>query len=202
MIINRFLGFIISIAFSNICFATNVCVFCSSKDSINQTYKPVAYQLGKEFAKNNVGLVTGGRNTGLVNEVINGYASMQNTKQQHAIIPKVLKDKNILNHNIKDQNITWTNDLHDRLSTFYSKCDAVVVLPGAYGAMQEMMDAIENNKFGTINKTVYIVNIDKFWTPTLEQFNIMIQKGAMQKSDLKYFTIIESVDELLKALKQ
>ncbi len=200
MIKNKLLHLIVLIFVSNSCFAKNVCIFCSSKDSINQAYKPIAFQLGKELAANNIGLITGGRNTGLMNEVINGHASVTNSAPQYAIIPKVLQDKNVLNSNINSHNITWTNDLHDRLSTFYTKCDAVVVLPGAYGAMQEMMDAIENNKFGTIKKPVYILNVDKFWAPTLEQFNVMIQKGAMQKADLQYFTVVNSTAEIIKAL--
>lgn len=201
MIKNILLRSIILIFVSNSCFAKNVCIFCSSKDSINQPYKPIAFQLGKELAQNNIGLVTGGRNTGLMNEVINGHASLKSSVPQYAIIPKVLQDKDVLNYNIDSHNITWTNDLHDRLSTFYTKCDAVIILPGAYGAMQEMMDAIENNKFGTIKKPVYILNVDKFWGPTLEQFNVMIQKGAMQKADLQYFTVVKSTQEIIKALR-
>lgn len=197
---NKFLRLITLIFLSNCCFAKSVCIFCSSKDSISETYKPIAFEIGKKLAQNDIGLVTGGRNTGLMNEVINGHASVKDSVPQYAIIPKVLKDKDVLNSNINSHNITWTNDLHDRLSTFYTKCDAVVVLPGAYGAMQEMMDVIENNKFGTIKKPVYILNVDKFWGPTLEQFDVMIQKGAMQKTDLQYFTVVESVVDIIKFL--
>jgi len=181
--------------------AKSICVFCSSKDSIEQAYKPIAYNLGKKLANNNFGLVTGGRDSGLMKEVINGHASIKSSAPRYAIIPKSLEKHNVLHGSITKSNIIWTEDLHDRLRIFYTKCDAIVVMPGGFGAMQELMDSIENNKFGTIKKPVYILNTDHFWDPTLEQFKNMVAADALQESDLNYFTVVTSVDGLMKQLK-
>ena len=182
------------------CLAENVCVFCSSKDKIAQIYKSNAYELGKELAINNIGLVTGGRNTGIMKLVIDGHASIKTDAPRYAVIPKSLKKQNVLNHNIPKNNIIWTNDLHDRLKIFYTKCNIIIVMPGGLGAMHELMDSIENRNFGVIKKHIYILNTANFWGPTLKQFDNMVKVNAQPEGGLNNFKVVTSNNELLKEL--
>ena len=182
---------LLNVLYASSCFAKNICVFCSTKNSIAEVYKPIAYDLGKELAMNNLGLVTGGRNTGLMKQIIDGHASVKTHAPRYAIIPKSLEKLNVLHPSISKKYIIWTEDLHDRLRIFYTKCDAVVAMPGAFGAMHELMDAIE-----TIKMPVYILNTDNFWDNTLKQFKTMVAVGAMQNEDLKNFKVVKSVNEL------
>ena len=49
----------------------NICVYCSSGNSIDKKYFTVAKELGEKIAKNNLGLVYGGSSLGLMGEVSN-----------------------------------------------------------------------------------------------------------------------------------
>ena len=47
----------------------NVCVYCSSSDSVGEKYFSAAEQLGEDLVKNNMNLVYGGAAIGLMGKV-------------------------------------------------------------------------------------------------------------------------------------
>ncbi|MBT5471771.1 MAG: TIGR00730 family Rossman fold protein, partial [Nitrospina sp.] len=50
----------------------SICVFCSSSDAVDDSYKSVATELGREIGKRGVDLVYGGASIGLMGCVARG----------------------------------------------------------------------------------------------------------------------------------
>ena len=55
------------------CATTRVAVFCSADDKVSPLFKNAARELGAMLAQRNCQLVTGGSDTGLMKEVVDGY---------------------------------------------------------------------------------------------------------------------------------
>ncbi len=178
-----------------------VCVFCSGDDKVQEEYKNVAFLLGQELAKNNFKLLSGGGNNGLMNEVNNGHATIAPATDRFGVIPEIMREYNVHHALIAEQNLIWAKDVHHRLKTFYDICDDIVVLPGGFGTLHELMDCLVLSQFGVINKRIYLLNIDNYWDAILNQFKVMVSKKTLQQKHLDHLIVVSSVDELLVNLK-
>ena len=71
----------------------NICVFAGSECGINSYYTDAAKILAAELVENDIGLVYGGGNIGLMGELANEM--LERGGQVVGIIPKSLYDKEI-----------------------------------------------------------------------------------------------------------
>lgn len=179
-----------------------VCVFCSGDDKAPKEYKDLAFKLGQELANNNLKLLSGGGNNGLMNEVNNGHASINsNKKDRFGVIPKIMREFDVNHPLISTKNLIWSKDVHTRLQTFYKICDDIVILPGGFGTLHELMDCLVLNQFGVIKKRIYLLDIDNYWEPLLNQFKLMVSKRTLQQKHLDHLIVVTSMPELLDSLK-
>lgn len=177
-----------------------VCVFCSADDKIPQEYKDISYQLGFSLAQNGFSLISGGNNSGLMNSVNDGHAAVENDTVRYAAIPELMRDLSVKHPKIFDHNISWSRDVHHRLVTFQELCDAIVILPGGFGTLHEMMDSLVMSQFGIIKKHIYLFNYDQFWEPILLQFKRMVQKQALCQEHFDHLLVVDTVSELMNKL--
>jgi uncharacterized protein (TIGR00730 family) len=178
----------------------SVCIFCSGDDKAPEEYKQTAFLLGQELARHGFILITGGGNNGLMNYVNNGHAEISDDVNRFGVIPNIMKHLNVHHPFIAKNNLIWAKDVHSRIKTFYKLCDDIVVLPGGFGTLHELMDCLVLSQFGVIKKFIYLINIDNFWDPLLNQFKQMVSKQLLQQKHLDHLHIVTSIAELISQL--
>ncbi|OJJ03878.1 hypothetical protein ASPVEDRAFT_136428 [Aspergillus versicolor CBS 583.65] len=67
-----------------------VCVFCGSTEGNDPVHLEAAQDLAYEFHKNNVQLVYGGGNTGLMGEIAKKLVSLSGPEAVHGVIPQAM----------------------------------------------------------------------------------------------------------------
>ena len=199
--------FLITISLLNTISATpaqNVAVFCSADDKANNQFKLLAYNLGTLLAQNNLGLVTGGSRTGLMKEVIDGYASQTNDLSKlFGVLSEALASYNVHHLTIPSANLKWSGTIHSRLSDFHGMTDTIIILPGGYGTLHELMDFLVHNQFGLHKTQIMLVNINGFWDHLLALFNHMAQEKLLALKHLEQIMIVQSPEQcVLKILNQ
>jgi len=178
-----------------------VAVFCGADDKVCDQFKAAAYNLGRQLGTNNFGLVTGGSRTGLMNEITNGYMStLANPQHLHGVIPQVLAQYDIHHRSIPQENIRWTKTIHTRLATFHELTDAIIVLPGGFGTLHELMDFLVHRQFGLNKKPIILFNPNGFWNSLLMQFNIMIEQKLLSPKHMEVFAVVSCEDECIQVL--
>lgn len=178
-----------------------VCVFCSADDKVPVEYKQTAYELGHALATNGFALLSGGNNSGLMNAVNNGHADAVHDAPRFAVIPEIMRALAILHPRIPATNIVWSTDVYNRLQRFNELCDFLVILPGGYGTLHELMDCLVLSQFGLIKKHIFLYNIDGFWAGLLQQFKIMVEKKALCQKHLDHLIVVNSVADLIAGLQ-
>ncbi len=176
-------------------------VFCATDEKIPQEYKDCAFQLGESLVESDMQLITGGANSGLMAAVVNGFASKGNHDHLHGVIPELFKSYNVHHALIPEDNLTWTTSIYHRMQTFHDSCDAMVVLPGGFGTLHELMDFIVPKQWGLTNKKIILLNFDHYWDHQLLQFKTMVEKNVLQQKHLDLLTVVSSVDSCIEALK-
>ena len=130
----------------------SLAVFCGSKNGSNPLFVQHAIELGKLLAKNNITLIYGGANIGIMGAIAD--STMNNGGKVVGIIPKVLVDWERKHEEITE--LIITEDMHDRKKIIYERSDAVLVLPGGFGTLDELFETITWNQLSIHEKHVFI----------------------------------------------
>lgn len=200
---NKHILFVLIISFfvSQPAKAITVAVFCSGDDKAPAQFKRVAFELGSQLAGHQLGLVTGGSKTGLMNEVINGYCSTaNNTDSLYGVIPQVFFGHNVHHPSIPQENVRWVDTLHIRLGLFHELCDCIVILPGGFGTLHELMDFLVHNQLFASKKRIIILNVDHFWDPLLQQFKLMHHHSLLTDKHLAIIEVVATSDDCIKTI--
>lgn len=176
-------------------------VFCGSDEAIPDLYKEQALELGSALAKSGHGLITGGANTGLMSAVVNGFTKKADPLHSKGVIPAIFKNYNVRHPKIPECNLVWTDTIHERLQVFQEKCDAMVILPGGFGTLHELMDFMVPKQWGLMEKKIILLNTDHYWDHLLEQFKVMVEKKALKQKHLDLLVVVTSIEECIKAIQ-
>jgi uncharacterized protein (TIGR00730 family) len=181
--------------------ATNIAVFCSADDKVCDAFKQSAHYLGQQLGMHGFGLVTGGSRTGLMKELIDGYTTTtRELTHLYGILPEVLKAYNVHHTRIAPEGLHWTETIHHRLATFHELSDAIIVLPGGYGTLHELMDFVVHRQFGLLHKPIILLNLNGYWDNLLCQFATMHAQQLLTENHLSFITIASSEDECMSIL--
>ena len=177
-------------------YTKSVCVFCGSRDGSNIKYKLAAIELGRLLAKVKFRLVYGGGNLGLM-------GALSSSAQQHnceilGIIPQHLMEKEGGKTNLK--NLIVTMNMHERKNLMYNESDAIMVLPGGVGTLDEFFEIITWGQLGLHKKCILLLNIDGFWNPLLNLLSHQVNQGFMDKSINDLFSVVGSPKEAIDYL--
>ena len=176
----------------------SICVYCGSRLGISKKYAYNAKFLGKKIAKNNLKLVYGGGNIGLMGVL--SQSCIENGGQVLGVMPYKLTKKEQGKQNISSFIIT--EDMHERKKIMYMNSDVIIALPGGIGTLEELFEIITWKQLRFHNKPIYLLNILEYWSSLINLFNTMIEKGFIEKEAVNYFKVCETVDDIFLDLKK
>lgn len=153
----------------------NIAVFCGSKLGNNSIYEEHAVQLGKLFAKHKINMVYGGGKVGIMGVIANTI--MENNGTVTGIIPKLLVEWEQQNESITQ--LLVVEDMHIRKKMMYEMSDAVIVLPGGYGTMDELFEVITWNNLKIHEKQTILLNSAGYYNHLISQINTMGNEGFL-----------------------
>lgn len=131
----------------------NICVYCSASD-VDKKYIEATEQLGRLIAKNNFNLVWGGGNRGLMKVISDSVK--KNGGKIFGVTTKFLKD----HRKMTADEMTIAEGFPERKELLLNKADAIVLLPGGLGSLDEISEAIELKKHDFHFKPVVALNTD------------------------------------------
>jgi uncharacterized protein (TIGR00730 family) len=78
--------------------------------------------------------------------------------------------------------------------------DAVVVLPGGAGSMDELFEALTWRQLGLHAKPIFVLNQNGYWDPLLALMDQIIDQGFADASLRDFLTIVPDVATLTTEL--
>jgi uncharacterized protein (TIGR00730 family) len=170
----------------------SLAVFCGSKNGNNPLYIQHAAELGKILAKNNITIIYGGGNTGIMGAIAN--AMMQNGGKVIGIIPQKLVEWEHQHEGITELSVV--DGMHIRKQKMYDLCDAAVILPGGVGTLDEFFEMVTWNQLSIHDKKIYILNSGNYFEYLLKHLELMEKQGFVYESILDGLTIVNTPNEL------
>ncbi|MGI9395349.1 MAG: TIGR00730 family Rossman fold protein [Boseongicola sp.] len=174
----------------------SVCVYCGSKSGSDPAYITAARELGNAIALKKWRLVYGAGDIGLMGAVAESASS--NGTKTLGVIPKHLLNREATRGVYGERIITET--MHERKKVMFMNADAVVVLPGGAGSLDEFFEVLTWGQLGLHDKPVVLVNVNGFWDPLIELLNHVISQEFAEPSLLKLVTVAENANEAVQIL--
>ena len=147
----------------------SLCVYCGSGNGSDPAFKSAAIELGEAFARNQIRLVYGGGNVGLMGTI--ARTVIDNGGLVTGIIPEFLKAREVM-FSDADETIV-VPDMHTRKMLMFEKSDGFVALPGGVGTLEELVEQLTWSQLGRHDKPIMLANINGFWDPLLTLFDHM-----------------------------
>ena len=174
----------------------SLAVFCGSKNGNNPLYKEHTIQLGKLMAENNITLIYGGGNVGIMGTIADEV--MNNGGKVIGVIPKVLVDWERQHDSITE--LLVVDNMHIRKKKMYDLCDAAIILPGGFGTLDELFEMVTWNQLSIHDKLIFILNSGGYYNHLIAHISQMQQEGFLYEEAQKRVIIIDHPTELTNHL--
>ena len=150
----------------------NICVFLSAAD-LDERYTRPAREFAELIGKGGHTLVWGGSDSGLMKVVADGV--QESGGRLVGISVEFLRH---LARTDADE-MVFAKDLAERKALLLARSDAVVVMAGGLGTLDEATEILELRKHGLHDKTVVLLNTAGFYEGLALQLARMEQDGFL-----------------------
>ncbi|GHH51664.1 LOG family protein [Streptomyces candidus] len=160
----------------------NICVFLSAAD-LDERYTRPAREFAELLGKGGHTLVWGGSDVGLMKVVADGVAAAGG--KLVGISVEFLHTK----ARAAADEMVVAKDLAERKALLLGRSDAVVIMVGGTGTLDEATEILELKKHGLTDKPVVLLNTDGFYDGLKQQFQRMEAEGFLPVplTDLVFF---------------
>ena len=176
----------------------SICVFCGSSRGFHEKYMNHAKELAMVMANNEMDLVYGGANIGLMKVIADTV--LENGGRVIGVMPRRLMDKEIAHPGLTEMLIVET--MSERKELMAARSDAFIALPGGIGTYDELFEALSWNQLGLMNKPVSILNTDGFYDQLLHFLNRAREDKFVRDEHLKNLIIESSAEILIERLQK
>jgi len=139
----------------------SICVYCGSRNGANPAYLQDATDTGAMIARNGWRLVYGAGDVGLMGAV--ARATQAAGGKTFGVIPTHLMRLEVGKRDLDSFVITET--MHERKKVMIMNADAVVMLPGGAGSLDEFFEALTWRQLGLHEKPIVLLNTNGYWDP-------------------------------------
>ena len=174
----------------------SVCVYCGSRDGAKPAYRRAATEVGDAIARNGWRLVYGAGDVGLMGAVAETATTAG--APTLGIIPGHLLSMEAPRGVFGDRIVTET--MHERKKVMFMNADAVAVLPGGAGSLDEFFEVLTWAQLGLHRKPIVLLNIDGYWQPLIDLVDHVIAEGFASASLRDLFSVVVDVNGLVTAL--
>ncbi|MBW1654220.1 LOG family protein [Flavobacterium quisquiliarum] len=174
-----------------------ITVFCASSFGTEKIYEEQAIALGKTLAEQNIELVYGGANVGLMGAVADG--ALNAGGKVIGVLPNFLRSKEIAHQGLTE--LILVESMHERKTKMNDLCDGVIALPGGFGTLEELFEMLTWAQLGLHKKPIAILNVDGYYDSLIELLKTMTTKGLLKETNREMLLISDNIDDLLLKMR-
>lgn len=172
-------------------------VYCGAATPADPRYIELARDTGAELARRGIGVVYGGGRLGLMGALAEG--ALAEGGEVIGVIPHAMVEREFA-HTGCTQLIT-VDTMHQRKAHFTDLADGFVTLPGGFGTMDELFEAVSWAQIGYHEKPVGLLNAFGYYDGLMEFLTRMADTGFVRATHREILQVAESLPELLDRLE-
>jgi len=155
-----------------------------------------AIALMQIFLENNIRLVNGGGNIGLMGVMAD--AMLRGKGEAVGVIPLGLKEKEVAHTGMTELHVV--PDMHSRKLMMVNLSDAFIAFPGGFGTMDEVFETLTWSQLHLHQKPIVLYNPHHFYDHLLQQADHMLKEGFLNKTSRSLLLSTDNLVQLLPLL--
>ncbi|MDZ4095445.1 MAG: TIGR00730 family Rossman fold protein, partial [Paracoccaceae bacterium] len=142
-------------------------------------------------------LVYGAGDIGLMGEV--ARAALAGGAASMGVIPTHLMAREQGKRDLAQ--LVITEDMHERKKVMFMNSDAIVVLPGGAGSLDEFFEVLTWRQIGLHRKPIFLLDTEGYWQPLITLMDHVIDQGFAEATMRDYFAAVPDVATLATRLR-
>jgi uncharacterized protein (TIGR00730 family) len=173
-----------------------VCVYCGSSDEVPAKYIDAARQMGEVMAARGLQLIFGGGSTGLMGAVAD--AVLDAGGEVIGVLPLHFNKPELAHARLT--RLELVDGMHPRKARMAELADAFVALPGGFGTLEELFEAMTWAQIGLHAKPIGLLNAHGYYDHLLKFLDHANKEGFTFWEHQKLYTHSDDPAKLLDTL--
>lgn len=171
-----------------------IAVFCGASLGFDPIYKEAAITLGNHFAHHKIGLVYGGGKIGMMGAIANTILAQNG--EVIGVIPMLLEKEEVVHADVEEMIVC--KKMSERKVIISKLVDAYIALPGGFGTLDELFEALTLGQLHIEQKPIGLLNVNGFFDAVLVQLDKMVAEGFLKQTSRDMLIIGTSVEDLMQ----
>ena len=174
-----------------------ICVFCGSNPGSRTEYLESAENLAHALLARGIGLVYGGSRAGLMGKVADTI--LENGGEAIGIIPKSLFKNEVAHSGLTE--LISVDTMHQRKERMAFLADGFVALPGGFGTLEEVFEAITWSQLKLHIKPIGLLNVCGYYDQLSNFINHAVSEEFIKPKHQALYTIHHNPEGLLDEME-
>jgi hypothetical protein len=174
----------------------SICVYCGSSAGKRDVFAAAAESLGRELAARKIEIIYGGGHRGLMGALADSALAAGGWVV--GVIPQSLVDQEIAHRGLSQLHIV--HSMHERKAEMSRRADAFLILPGAWGTLDELCEALTWAQLGIHRKPCGLWNVAGYYDLLLQFLAHAVEEKFLKAEDRDLLLVSEHLPALLKKL--
>ena len=174
----------------------SIAIFCGSNFGTRPIYREAAISLGQLLAREEITLIYGGTQTGLMGVVAD--AALDAGGKVIGVIYQGLHARGQSHPGLSSLEIA--EDRRQRRARMIELSDAFIALPGGLGTLEELFEVATLTQIGDHSKPCGVLNIDGFYDPLADQLHRAVAEEFMKPEHRDMILIKPTAQSLIEGL--
>lgn len=175
----------------------SVCVYCGARIGARPSYADAARQTGAMLARNGWRLVYGAGDVGLMGLV--ARAAQEQGGRTLGVIPQHLIAREAGRRDL--DGVVVTETMHERKKVMFMNADAIVLLPGGAGSLDELFEVLTWRQLALHAKPIFLLDVESYWAPLTALVDHVVAEGFAAESLRGYIRTVADAAALEAALR-
>lgn len=175
----------------------SICVFCGSSSGKGVNHLTAAQKLGKIISEENMTLVYGGGNVGIMGEIANTV--LQYNGKVIGIIPEDLVSREAALKEVTE--LIIVKSMHERKAMMSELSDGFIAMSGGIGTLEEFFEVWTWAQLGIHNKPIGILNVDNYYDRLIDFIKHSVEQEFVYKNNLDMVLVDKDAKSLIDRMK-
>lgn len=174
-----------------------LCIYCGSRAGILPAYSLAAAAVGELCARRGIGIVYGGGGVGLMGIVAD--AALAAGGEVIGVIPKKLVTLEKEHRGLTQ--LFEVETMHERKKLMMDQADGFLALPGGYGTLEELFEAVAWLQLGYHQKPVALLNVAGYYDALITMLESMEGGGLLKPEHRRMLLVGDDLESLLARME-
>jgi uncharacterized protein (TIGR00730 family) len=175
----------------------SVAVYTGKSGRVDQKFKDLAFGTGRLVAEHGWQLVYGGSKTGTMGLVADGALSAGG--KVLGVITDFLNNIELEHEGLTE--LVVAPSMHVRKKTMLDHSDAIVILPGGIGTLDEFFEVLTWRQIAIHDKPIVIVNYEGFWDTLIALIDHLSATNYILPEHKTLYKVVTTLEEIPDAIR-